>query len=172
MHDPRAFLGLHRDGAAFVYRAFRPATSRVWLRTDDGYLALARDGASDLYTARLAAPPPAPYRLVVEAEGRKTEIVDPYGFAPTIGDFDLHLFNEGRLFEAWRMLGAVPMSLAGVAGVRFAVWAPNAERVSVVGDFNGWDGRWHPLSVHGASGAWELFVPGIGASALHKFKLR
>ena len=104
---------------------------------------------------------PQPFAAALQqgAHGR-AEIVDPYGFAPTIGDFDLHLFNEGRLLEAWRMLGAVPMSLAGVAGVRFAVWAPNAERVSVVGDFNGWDGRAHPLEVRGASGVWELFVPG------------
>jgi 1,4-alpha-glucan branching enzyme len=172
LHEPRAFLGLHRDGAAFVYRAFRPATSRMWLRTDDGPVTLARDGASDLFVARLAAPPTAPYRLVAESDGGRTEFVDPYGFAPTIGDFDLHLFNEGRLLEAWRMLGAVPMSLAGVAGVRFAVWAPNAERVSLVGDFNGWDGRTHPLDARGASGVWELFVPGLEAGALYKFELR
>ena len=172
LHDPRAFLGLHRDGAGFVYRAFRPATARMWLRMDDGYVALARDGDTDLFVARLEAPPPAPYRLGVEADGRKSEFVDPYGFAPTIGDFDLHLFNEGRLLEAWRMLGAVPMSVGGVAGVRFAVWAPNAERVSVVGDFNGWDGRAHPLDARGGSGVWELFVPGLAAGALYKFELR
>jgi 1,4-alpha-glucan branching enzyme len=172
LHDPRAYLGLHRDGAGFVYRAFRPATSRLWLRMDDGYLPLARDRETDLFAARLDAAPPAPYRLVAEADGRRIEFVDPYGFAPTIGDFDLHLFNEGRLFEAWRMLGAVPMTLGGVAGVRFAVWAPNAERVSVVGDFNGWDGRAHPLDVRGGSGVWELFVPGLAAGALYKFELR
>jgi 1,4-alpha-glucan branching enzyme len=172
LHDPRAYVGLHRDGAGFVYRAFRPATSRLWLRMDDGYLPLARDGETDLFSARLDAAPPTPYRLVAEADGRRIEFVDPYGFAPTIGDFDLHLFNEGRLFEAWRMLGAVPMTLGGVAGVRFAVWAPNAERVSVVGDFNGWDGRAHPLDVRGGSGVWELFVPGLAAGALYKFELR
>ena len=72
---------------------------------------------------------------------RSHEFVDPYAFAPSITPFDLYLFNEGRLLEAWRMLGALPLERDGVAGVRFAVWAPNAERVSVVGDFNGWDGR-------------------------------
>ncbi len=89
------------------------------------------------------------------------ELHDPYAFAPALSGHDLYLFNEGRLRQAWRMLGSHAQERDGVAGVRFAVWAPNAERVSVVGDFNRWDGRVHPMAAHGSSGVWELFIPGL-----------
>jgi len=97
---------------------------------------------------------------------------DPYGFAPSIGDLDLHLFGEGQHWHAYRFLGAIPMEQHGIAGVRFAVWAPNAERVSVLGPFNRWDGRIHQMINRGASGVWELFIPGLTAGDLYKFELR
>ncbi len=78
-----------------------------------------------------------------------------------ISDHDLYLFNEGRLWQAYRTLGSHAMEIDGIAGVLFSVWAPNAERVSVVGGFNRWDGRVHPMAVHGSSGVWELFIPGL-----------
>ena len=93
-------------------------------------------------------------------------------FPATISDHDLHLFNAGRLLQAYRMLGANPMSIDGIDGVRFAVWAPNADRVGVVGDFNGWDGRLHRLRALGSSGVWERFVPGVAPGARYKFELR
>ena len=97
---------------------------------------------------------------------------DPYAFAPALSGHDLYLFNEGRLRQAWRMLGSHARQRDGIAGVRFAVWAPNAERVSVVGEFNGWDGRVHPMGTHGSSGVWELFIPGLAGGELYKYEIR
>jgi 1,4-alpha-glucan branching enzyme len=100
------------------------------------------------------------------------EITDPYAFGPLLSDQEIHLFNEGRLLEAWRSMGGQPTQLDGVDGVRFAVWAPNAERVSVVGGFNNWDGRIHAMRVRGGSGIWELFIPGLAPGDLYKFEIR
>ncbi len=125
-----------------------------------------------LFVARTQARPQMLYRIVWE-DGRGThEAYDAYAFPPTIGAVELYLFGEGRLLEAWRTLGAHPSVRDGVEGARFAVWAPNAERVSVVGDFNGWDGRLHQMRVHGGSGVWELFVPGVARGALYKYEIR
>ena len=86
---------------------------------------------------------------------------DPYSFLPTLGELDLHLVGEGRHQELWERLGAHPREIDGAAGTSFAVWAPSARSVSVVGDWNGWDGRVHPMRSLGSSGVWELFVPGV-----------
>jgi 1,4-alpha-glucan branching enzyme len=96
---------------------------------------------------------------------------DPYRAWPTIGDLDLHLFAEGRHRRLWQMLGAHPRINDGRAGVSFAVWAPNARAVRVVGDWNYWDGRLHPMRLLGSMGVWELFIPGVGAGAHYKFEL-
>ena len=105
--------------------------------------------------------PPTPYALGVSQGGHVHDVHDAYAFAPALSGHDLYLFNEGRLRQTWRTLGRALEERDGVRGVRFAVWAPNAERVSVVGDFNRWDGRVHPMAVHGSSGVWELFIPGL-----------
>jgi 1,4-alpha-glucan branching enzyme len=97
---------------------------------------------------------------------------DPYTFEPQLPDFDIHLFSEGKHRHAYRFFGAHPLSTEGVSGVLFSVWAPNAARISVVGDFNQWDGRCHPMRSRGGSGVWELFVPDIGGGALYKFEIR
>jgi 1,4-alpha-glucan branching enzyme len=89
-----------------------------------------------------------------------------------LSDYDLHLFGEGKLRQAYTMLGAHVVEHCGVQGTRFAVWAPNAERVSVIGDFNRWDGRVHPMRAHGSSGVWEIFIPGIGPDSLYKYEIR
>ena len=91
------------------------------------------------------------------------DIFDPYQFPSSISQQDLYLFSEGKLHQGYRMLGSHSVEINGVKGVRFAVWAPNAERVSVVGEFNHWDGRMHPMRSHGSSGVWELFIPEIKA---------
>ena len=96
---------------------------------------------------------------------------DPYRFWPTLGDLDLHLIGEGSHRELWRRLGARVIEHQGVVGVAFAVWAPNARGVSLVSDANGWDGRVQPMRSLGASGVWELFVPGIGAGTRYKFRV-
>jgi 1,4-alpha-glucan branching enzyme len=103
--------------------------------------------------------------------GELHQFFDPYAFLPTLGEQDLYLFNEGNEHRLYEKLGAHPRTLGGVSGVAFAVWAPNAKRVSVVGNFNGWDGRLHPMRPLGASGVWELFVPGLGTGELYKFEI-
>ena len=97
--------------------------------------------------------------------------MEPCDPASTLGDLDLHLLGEGTHLRAYEKLGAHPRQLGGMDGVSFAVWAPNAQSVSVVGDFNGWDGRCHPLRQPGANGFWEIFVPGVGLGALYKFQI-
>jgi 1,4-alpha-glucan branching enzyme len=99
------------------------------------------------------------------------ETEDPYGFGLLLGDLDLHLISEGTHYELGRCLGAQAMTIGGVEGVRFAVWAPNARRVSVVGSFNTWDGRRHPMRLRNEAGVWELLVPRIGPGALYKYEI-
>ena len=116
---------------------------------------------------------PLRYRLRFHlAGGAVREVDDPYRFTPTLGDMDLHLFGEGRHLRLWEKLGAHPMTVDGVAGVSFAVWAPNAVRVSVIGSFNDWDGRRHPMRALGGSGVFELFVPGVSPGAIYKYEIR
>jgi 1,4-alpha-glucan branching enzyme len=116
---------------------------------------------------------PMRYRLRAEfADGRREEYDDSYRFMPTLGDVDLHLFNEGRHLRLWEKLGAHPRVMDGVEGTSFAVWAPNATRVSVIGTFNGWDGRIHVMRMLGTSGVFEIFIPGIGAETLYKYEIR
>ncbi|MFZ5658735.1 MAG: 1,4-alpha-glucan branching protein GlgB [Pseudomonadota bacterium] len=171
-HHPFDYLGQHPAGQEWIIRAFLPQAAQVEVLTPTGWEPLSRMDAAGLFAIRRPAPLPQPYRLRWQAGGRQFEIYDPYSFPPSISDFELHLFGEGRLWEAYRMLGAHPREQAGVQGVRFAVWAPNAERVSVVGDFNDWDGRRHPMQVHGSSGVWELFIPELPDGTLYKFEIR
>ncbi len=120
-----------------------------------------------------AAAVPEPYRLQWrDASDRMHVEWDAYAFRTEISAHDRHLFNEGQLHRAYEVLGALPHAVNGVDGIRFAVWAPNAERVSVVGDFNAWDGRRHPMNAQGSSGIWCLFVPAIEPGARYKFEIR
>ena len=108
------------------------------------------------------------YRMT-DAAGHTWECDDPYRFPPQISDFDLYLFGEGTQTRLYKSLGARPLTLDGVEGVHFAVWAPNASRVGLVGDFNHWDGRHHPMQTRGSSGVWELFMPGLHAGDAYKY---
>ena len=106
---------------------------------------------------------PMSYQLEVDyGDSGTITIEDPYRFLPTIGELDVHLLGEGRHEELWERLGAHVREVDGVTGTAFAVWAPSARAVSVVGDFNYWDGRMHPMRTLGSSGVWELFLPGVG----------
>ena len=112
------------------------------------------------------------YQLRVRLRsGEIRQFFDPYAFLPVLGEQDLYLFNEGNEHRIYTKLGAHVREMDGVPGVSFAVWAPTARRVSVVGNFNGWDGRYHPMRPLGASGVWELFVPGLGEGELYKFEI-
>ena len=172
MHDPFSVLGMHPVEGGQVIRVFRPHARKVTLLLDTGEAEMTLVVADGLYEWRGTQGPTRPWRLRVEEEDATFEIVDPYAFAPFLSDQELYLFNEGRLLQAYNTLGARPGMHEGVEGVRFAVWAPNAERVSVVGDFNRWDGRVHPMRVRGSSGVWELFIPGLKAGDLYKFEIR
>ncbi len=114
-----------------------------------------------------------PYRLRAEsAEGVSWEFTDPYRFGPVLGEFDEHLLGEGGHRRLWEALGAHLKTLDEVSGTHFAVWAPNAERVSVVGDFNAWNGTAHPMRRRGATGVWEIFIPGLGEGTVYKYEIR
>ena len=114
-----------------------------------------------------------PYRLrVLDDQGRILESDDPYAFPPILTDFDLYLIAEGTHYRNYEKLGAHPMILKGIEGVHFAVWAPNAKRVSVVGDFNRWDGRRHPMRIREGTGVWELFIPALGEGEIYKFEIK
>jgi 1,4-alpha-glucan branching enzyme len=178
--DPFAVLGPHvvdeGGGPILIVRTFQPsATSVDLVRGDTGAIVpMARLHSEGLFQAELSGETVVfPYRLrVTRADGRVQEVDDPYRFAPVLGELDLHLFAEGRHLRLFDRLGAHPMTIDGVEGTFFAVWAPNAQRVSVVGDFNRWDGRVHPMRLRVGSGIWELFLPGLGEGQRYKYEIR
>jgi 1,4-alpha-glucan branching enzyme len=158
-----------------VIRAFHPDAVRVeCLRAQAGPVSLTPlepKGFFGLFLPDLS--PPMRYRLRYHfADGRTWELYDPYSFLPTLGDLDLHLFNEGNHRRLWRHLGAHRREVDGIGGASFSVWAPNARRVSVVGDFCGWDGRILPMRQMGSSGVFELFVPGVEPGARYKYEIK
>ena len=168
-HDPAAFLGPHAAGNGRVVRAFLPGAQCAWL--GDTHRPMTRVGDTPLF--EMQDVPAGHYELVWrDAHGMEHRHADAYAFPPQLPQAELDAFNRGEHRRAHRLLGAHPLEYAGVRGTRFAVWAPNAERVSVVGDFNGWDGRCHPMQVRDASGVWELFIPAVAPGALYKFELR
>lgn len=116
-------------------------------------------------------PRDTPYLLSVRWGDAEQQTEDPYSFPLLLGEMDLHLIAEGTHRELGRCLGAQPLSLGDVSGVRFAVWAPNARRVSVVGDFNGWDGRRHAMRKRIEAGVWELFIPRMPAGTIYKYEI-
>jgi 1,4-alpha-glucan branching enzyme len=171
-HDPFAVLGRHRRDGVEIVRAFIP--NAVQVSVADVNIPLRRVGESDLFEWQgTPGKVPERYRLTWDDDSGSTRTdYDPYCFLPQLSDFDLYLFGEGRHWHAYRLLGARPHEADAVPGVLFATWAPNAERVSVIGDFNSWDGRRHPMRVRGESGVWELFIPGLEPGTLYKFEIR
>ena len=170
-HDPHGVLGLHEsDGSADVL-LYIPAAREVRI---EGRLDAARIGDTDFFAwSGARAQVSAPYRVSWRnSSGTFFEQYDPYGFASLIDPGELEAWSSGRHRAAWHFLGAHVMSPQSVQGVRFAVWAPDAERVSVVGPFCQWDGRRYPMRVLGGSGVWEIFIPGLGAGELYKFEIR
>ncbi|MFI1568791.1 1,4-alpha-glucan branching enzyme [Streptomyces sp. NPDC020490] len=169
-HDPHALLGARPvpDGTAF--RALRPYARAVSVVVDGRRHRLASEG-DGLFSGVLPLDAVPAYTLVVTYAEGEHETEDPYRFLPALGEFDLHLIREGRHEQLWRALGAEPMTHQGVSGTRFTVWAPNAQGVRVAGDFTFWDGTALPMRSLGASGVWELFLPGIGEGARYKFEI-
>ena len=175
LHDAFAVLGPHRNGEVTEIRSFQPGAAAVRAIGRHGSLTLQQIGQSGVFVGRTEAEVAAPYTLHIVWRAGGEDVVqeteDPYAFGLLLGDLDLHLIAEGRHRELGRCLGAIPMTVDGVEGTRFAMWAPNARRVSVVGDFNGWDGRRHPMRLRRPAGVWELFIPRLGAGARYKYEL-
>jgi len=168
--DPFRYLGPHIDHGRPVVRAWLPDADEVSvLERDDGETALDRIDAAGLFAGPVRTPD-THYRLKVRWNGETVQLEDPYRFPPILSDFDLYLFGEGTQLNAYEKLGAHPTVLEGVDGIGFAVFAPNARRVSVIGDFNFWDGRRHAMRVRG-NGFWEIFVPGATVGQKYKFEI-
>ena len=166
--DPFAVLGPHKSGAKRWIVTVQPDATSVTATVAGKDTSLRRiDGA--VFAAPVTG---KTYTLTMEYDGGATFTTrDPYAFAPVIGDLDAHLLGEGTHKELWRILGAHVMKHDGVQGTHFAVWAPNAQRVSVVGEFNSWDGRRHVMRRIGSTGVWEIFVPDVGDGALYKYAI-
>ena len=171
-HDPFEILGCHREGGQWQVRALLPGAAQAEVVLDSALLPMRRDPDSDLFTCAIASVAVPVYQLRWRsAQGDWQQGDDPYRFGPTVGDIDLHLFGEGKHQHIYRVLGAHCCEHEGVRGVRFATWAPNAQRVSVVGDFNQWHGLRHAMRVRGSSGVWELFLPGLCGGEKYKFEV-
>jgi 1,4-alpha-glucan branching enzyme len=165
-HNPHAILGMHPAGKGSVIRALRPGAEKVEALVVGTRVPL-KHRAFGIWEATVEGPV-TDYRLDVTYHGKTYPADDPYRYLPTLGEVDLHLIGEGRHEYLWQVLGAHVRRYPTATGVSFAVWAPNARGVRVVGDFNGWDGSSHPMRSLGSSGVWELFVPDIGAGARYK----
>jgi 1,4-alpha-glucan branching enzyme len=177
-HDPFSFLGMHLDGRKRILtvRAFLPGAHKVTVidsARGTPVAELSRVHEAGLFASALdERRKHFDYRLRVADRHGEREIEDPYRFPPILGDLDLHLLAEGNHLRSFEKLGAHPTSLCRVRGVSFAVWAPDASRVSVIGEFNEWDGRRHPMRVRHDCGVWEIFLPGVEIGALYKYELR
>ncbi|MEU9734953.1 1,4-alpha-glucan branching enzyme [Streptomyces sp. NPDC048002] len=169
-HDPHSVLGAHPVPGGIAVRAFRPYARAVTVLAGELRAALHDDGEG-FFSGLLPLPDLPEYRFLVTYDEAELETEDAYRFLPALGELDLHLIGEGRHEELWRALGAQPMTHQGVAGTRFAVWAPNARGVRLAGSFNYWDGTAFPLRSLGSTGVWELFVPGLGEGELYKFEI-
>ena len=179
--DPFSFLGMHEAEAGearpIVIRAFIPGAEQVWVIEanqpdnqhpmqrvgDEGFFELTFQDRHERF----------PYRLkAANRFGDTWEFHDPYSFLPLLSDYDLHLMAEGTHYRNYEKLGSHVRVVDGVRGVHFAVWAPNAKRVSLIGDFNQWDGRRHPMRLHAGAGIWEIFIPGLREETVYKFEIK
>ncbi|QXE31348.1 MULTISPECIES: 1,4-alpha-glucan branching protein GlgB [Microbacterium] len=176
-HAPHAVLGAHpakdaADRTVTVIRARRPLAETVEAVFDDGSRLTLTHVAHGVWEGTHPGPP-LPYRLATRYRGEEESVAgDPYRHAPTLGDLDLHLIAEGRHERLWEALGAHPRTQGDEQGVSFAVWAPDATAVRVVGDHNGWNGESHAMRSLGASGVWELFIPDLPVGTRYKFEIR
>jgi 1,4-alpha-glucan branching enzyme len=164
-----AHLGCHKSGAEWWVTAFDPGAEAMFVLQDGVSYAAQPFGPKGIFAVRVASS--APYTLRWQGYGAEWSGQDPYRFGPVLGELDEHLLAQGQHQRIWQVLGAHVMMHQGVSGTHFAVWAPNAQRVSVVGDFNAWDGRRAPMRLRPACGVWEIFLPQIGEGAVYRFEI-
>ena len=171
--NPFSLFGIHKEGSLRIVRTFQPRAAFVDLLVDgvDGAIPMQQVHPEGIFEAEMPARKRR-YRLqITRADGSSHEIEDAYRFPSMLGDLDLYLMGQGSHRDIFKKLGAQPTSLLGVSGTFFALWAPNASRISVIGDFNDWDGRCHVMRLHPGNGLWEIFVPGVKHGAQYKFEL-
>lgn len=168
-HDPHQLLGLHESGPGKVVRLWRPGAEEAWIELQGNAVALRRVDETGLFELQVPADTELLSYRIFHPNGLLAH--DPYAFWPTLGEVDLHLFGQGVHYELYKVMGGRLAIQQGVEGVKFAVWAPSAQRVSLVGDFNRWDGRVNPMRSLGHSGVWELFVPGLQEGMRYKFEI-
>ena len=170
-HDPFQILGPHYQKDSVLVRIFSPNTISVTLTNNQQ--AMTRVPDSDYFEWQgPASDIPPHYSVTIKYDNQTTQtVIDPYSFDPVIPDFDLHLFGEGNHWHIYDILGANPKTVDGIKGIAFGVWAPNASRISIVGNFNNWDGRRHLMRSRGGSGVWELFIPELHDGDLYKFEI-
>ncbi len=175
-NQPFSVLGQHADepAGASIVRTFQPQARAVTIITEDHReVAMERVGDKGVFAAR-CEPAAGRYRLKLDwhdPNRASSECVDPYSLSSPVGELDRHLFNEGTHQDLYKLLGSRPLTHDGVRGTSFAVWAPNARRVSVVGPFNNWDGRCHVMRSHPGSGIWDLFLPDVDNGGLYKYEI-
>ncbi len=173
-HDPHSILGPHAGTDSITIRVLRPGAGSVTVVTSDARIPLVHEHRG-IWVAAVPGTTTPDYSIDAEYGGQVIPGDDPYRFLPTLGEVDLHLIGEGRHEQLWDVLGShvrtYDTSRGPVTGVSFAVWAPNAQGVRVVGDFNYWDGTAHPMRSLGASGIWELFIPWLGDGTVYKFSV-
>ncbi|MBI5208130.1 MAG: 1,4-alpha-glucan branching protein GlgB [Candidatus Firestonebacteria bacterium] len=177
-HDAHQIMGIHPvkidNNDAFAVRSFYPYAKSIKVKNLDNseIYQMQKISPAGFFEAVILTQNQFTYELVIESyEGNTETKKDPYTFLPTISDYDLHLFNEGNHFFIYNKLGAHVTNINNVNGVTFAVWAPNAVRVSVIGEFNCWDGRVHMMHILGNSGVWEIFIPEINYGSIYKFEI-
>src|SRR5688500_1039506 len=172
--DPHRILGAHSTSKGIVIRAFRPEAEKVDVivgrKRGQSLEKIHPAGLFEVVLPRLTSIPE--YRLQVHESGRASSFRDPYSFLPTLGDLDLHLFAEGRHEAIYEKLGSHVHNAGKDLGVSFAVWAPHAEGVSVVGSFNNWRAAPHQMRKLAGSGIWELFIPDLAPGSLYKYEIR
>ncbi len=171
--SPFDLLGSHAvgDGTTSI-RAFRPSAKTLSVCVDGTCYPMTRLHDGGFFEITLPGEQLKYHFEATTFEGQEETFADPYAFGPWFTDYDLYLFNEGRLLYSYEKFGAHRREVDGVRGVNFSVWAPNAYKVSVVGNFNNWDVRIHPMSLHGLTGVWELFIPGLDEGATYKYEIR
>jgi 1,4-alpha-glucan branching enzyme len=171
-HNPHEVLGAHPHGDAWIVRTLKPLATKVSAELDGGISFDLVHLENGIWQGVVKTKKSPDYRIVASYEdGAQWRVDDPYHYLPTLGELDLHLIGEGRHEELWKALGSQVRKVDSATGVSFAVWAPNAQAVRVVGDFNNWNGISHSMRIMGGNGVWEIYIPGVEAGSKYKYEI-